>query len=257
MEAVLIYSPRLTLADVDQWERTEIVDAMHAKTAGYLARLAETKAAIKAFVRGRPDGRFYGGLSFGKDSIVMCHLMREAAPNMHIVSIRNVENFNPDSPRVEMALQKMLSHDYEVISYDYRCADASYYDADGHPVKWYNILRDLKKRYGAHVTGIRADESAKRNRRVRVFGLETEYSFAPLAYMTVKDIFAYLYDNGLPVHPVYAMTGGGRWDKYRLRVSAIGNPEGRGVGRLQWEREYYGDVLNRMGKTLWIREYDV
>jgi hypothetical protein len=38
---------------------------------------------------------------------------------------------------------------------------------------------------------------------------------------------------------------------------AIGNPEGRGVGRLQWEREDYGDILNRMGKTLWVREYDV
>lgn len=32
--------------------------------------------------------------------------------------------------------------------------------------------------------------------------------------------------------------------------------EGRGMGRLQWEREYYGDVLARMGKTLWLREYD-
>jgi phosphoadenosine phosphosulfate reductase len=92
---------------------------------------------------------------------------------------------------------------------------------------------------------------------VRVFGLETEFSFAPLAYLTVHDIFAYLYENGLPVHPVYAMTGGGRWDKYRLRVSAIGNPEGRGVGRLVWEKEYYGDVLARMGTTLWHREYDV
>lgn len=51
--------------------------------------------------------------------------------------------------------------------------------------------------------------------------------------------------------------GGGRYDRYRLRVSAIGNPEGRGVGRLKWEKEYYGDVLNRIGKTLWLREYDL
>ena len=92
---------------------------------------------------------------------------------------------------------------------------------------------------------------------VCVFGYETAFSFAPLAYMTVKDIFAYLHENSLPVHPVYAMTGGGRYDRYRLRVSAIGNPEGRGVGRLKWEKEYYGDVLNRIGKTLWLREYEL
>ena len=257
METMLVYSPRLTMDDIDQWMKTEAIDAAHAKTPGYRARIARAREAVREFVAGRPDGRFYGGLSFGKDSIVMCHLMREAAPNMPIVSIRNVENFNPDSPRVEAVLTGLLSHDYEVITYDYRNADASYYDAQGNPVKWFNILDSLKRRLGAHVTGIRADESAKRNRRVRVFGLETEFSFAPLAYLTVHDIFAYLYENGLPVHPVYAMTGGGRWDKYRLRVSAIGNPEGRGVGRLVWEKEYYRDVLARMGKTLWQREYSV
>lgn len=32
---------------------------------------------------------------------------------------------------------------------------------------------------------------------------------------------------------------------------------GRGMGRLQWEREYYGDVLARMGQALWLREYSV
>lgn len=254
---MLIYSPRLTGADIRQWNDSLVIDIEHAKTNGYKSRIERTREEIRRFVAGRPDGMFYGGLSFGKDSIVMCHLMREAAPSMPIISIRNAENFNPDSPRVESALKNMLSHDYDIVTYDYRHADASYYDADGRPVKWHRILADLKRSLGAHITGIRAEESAKRERRVRVFGLETEHSFAPLAYLTAQDVFAYLEENGLPVHPVYAMTGGGRWDKYRLRVSAIGNPEGRGVGRLVWEREYYGDVLNRMGKTLWQREYDV
>ena len=68
-----------------------------------------------------------------------------------------------------------------------------------------------------------------------------------------KDYFGDIFRD----YPVYAMTGGGRYDRYRLRVSAIGNPEGRGVGRLKWEKEYYGDVLNRIGKTLWLREYEL
>lgn len=254
---MLINSPRLTKADIDQWNASLEIDARHCDTPGYHYRIQQAKRSIKAFVSSRQDGRYYAGLSFGKDSLVMCHLMREAAPHMPIINIRNLENFNPDSLAVESALiSGVLAHDYSVITYDYRNADESYYDSAGNPVKWHGILRELKAQLGAHITGIRADESAKRNRRVRIFGLETEYSFAPLAYLTVHDVFAYLYENDLPVHPVYAMTGGGRWDKYRLRVAAIGNPEGRGVGRLQWEREYYGDILARMGKTLWIREYD-
>ena len=46
------------------------------------------------------------------------------------------------------------------------------------------------------------------------------------------------------VQPV-KMTDGGRWDKYRLRVSGIGHLEGSGMGRREWERLYYGDFLRR------------
>ena len=51
--------------------------------------------------------------------------------------------------------------------------------------------------------------------------------------------------HAMPVHPNYAMLGVGRWDKYRLRVAAVGHCEGDGMGRREWEREYYGDILNR------------
>lgn len=254
---MLILSERLTKKDIEAWRDSEQIDAMRCKTKEYKSRLAKTRESIKEFVKSREDKRFYGGISFGKDSLVMATLMREVCPDMKIVNIRNIENFNPDSYKIEDILKEsgLLSHDYEVCPYDYRFADDTYYK-NGKPYKWFNILSDLKTKYGAHITGIRADESAKRERRIRVFGLETEHSFAPLAYMKVHDIFAFLYENNLPVHPVYAMTRGGEFDKYRLRVSAIGNPEGRGVGRLIWEKEYYGDILNRMGKTLWQREYE-
>jgi len=50
----------------------------------------------------------------------------------------------------------------------------------------------------------------------------------------------------LPVHPAYAMTAGGRWDRKHIRVASLGGQRGAQYGRREWEREYYGDVLRRL-----------
>ena len=82
--------------------------------------------------------------------------------------------------------------------------------------------------------------------RYQRFGCETRASFAPFRFFRVADIFAYMSMFDLPIHPNYAMVGGGRWDRNRIRVTSIGNREGTGHGRAEWEREYYGDVLARI-----------
>lgn len=78
------------------------------------------------------------------------------------------------------------------------------------------------------------------------WGISTERTCAPLAWWTAADVFAYLATHDLPVHPAYAMLGGGRWRRERLRVAEIGDTHGKGGGRLEWETEYYGDALRRL-----------
>jgi len=151
----------------------------------------------------------------------------------------------------------MKTHNIEYIekSYNYVDADETYYDRNNNPRKWQHILQELKGEYGCHVTGIRYDESAKRKRRFQFFGLETEFSFAPFRYFTAYDIFAYLYKYDLPVHHNYAMLGNGRWDKYRIRVAAVGNKEGDGMGRAEWEREFYPDVLAKVQASMHLNNF--
>lgn len=69
-------------------------------------------------------------------------------------------------------------------------------------------------------------------------------SCRPLAYWTEKEIFAYLAFYDLPIHPNYAMLGGGRFRREKIRVG----PHWMGVqfGNDLWEREYYQDILNRL-----------
>ena len=69
---------------------------------------------------------------------------------------------------------------------------------------------------------------------------------APISAWRESDVFSYLAKNKLPVHPAYAMLGGGRWPRHRLRVAEIGDTHGTGGGRREWEQEYYGDVLRRL-----------
>ena len=68
----------------------------------------------------------------------------------------------------------------------------------------------------------------------------------PAGLVSAADVFAYLASRQLPVHPAYAMLGGGRYQRDRIRVSSLGGRRGDGMGRAEWEREYYGDILRRL-----------
>jgi len=241
---MLIDSPRLTERDRQWWDEWIRADQVHSRTKEFRMRCEKTLGIIKEFISsGKP---YFVAVSWGKDSVVLSHMFHKMGAQCKFVYVRNLAREPEGNIAVRDEFLKNYPLDYEEICYNYADADETYYDKAGRPRKWQHILADLQKRYGCHVTGIRYDESAKRRRRFRVYGTETSNSFAPFRFMTVHDIFAYMWMCDLPIHPNYAMTGGGRWDKYRIRVAAVGNTEGDGMGRTEWEREYYPDILNKL-----------
>ncbi len=241
---MLIHSDRIKPEDLTIWREYEQTDAIHVKTQGYKRRIEITMGAIEEFVQGgRPH---FLGTSWGKDSVVLCHMFQRIEPEVRIVFVRQIDNANPHSAAVRDAfLARFTETNYEEIAYSYLDATPEWFKG-GRPFHWYRVLEDLNRRRGVHVTGIRADESGKREKRFAVFGMETVNSFAPFQFLTQAEIFGYLHEHDLPIHPNYAMLGGGRWQRHRIRTAAIGNKEGDGMGRTEWEREFYGDVLNRM-----------
>lgn len=240
---MLIQCDRHKPKDLKHWQAHETCDLHHAESKGFKYRLDKTLSIIKEYMA---SNRFYYvGVSWGKDSVVLAHMIRSLKFNPLFVYIRMLDNENPYSEAVRDIF--LFEHEikYEEFSYSYRSAPASWFK-NGKPVRWYQILNELKLKYGAHVTGIRKDESAKRKMRFIGHGRETVNSFAPFEFFTVKDVFAYLAENDLPVHPNYAMLGGGRYERDRLRVASLGNKEGDGIGRAEWEKEYYPDLLRRI-----------
>jgi len=242
---MIIVSDRIKKNDLEFWQEMIDIDRLHVMTPVFDSHESLTRQIIIDFAESKKD--YFVAVSWGKDSVCLADMFYRIGYSPECVYIRNLTREPPENLLVRdefLRIYPQFKDHYHEILYDYSTPDKTYFNKKGDAVKWQNILKDLKKQYGCHVTGIRYDESAKRKRRFIFMGIETDFSFAPFRYFTVKDIFAYLYKYNLPIHPNYAMLGGGRWDKYRLRVAAIGNVEGDGMGRIEWEREYYADILN-------------
>ena len=230
---MLIASERHTPNDLELWRELEQADLIHGER---LMRSGKVAQSIEAIQRFAADGCDYAGWSGGKDSTVLIHLLSLAGVKTPILYVKGMPVANPDTQLVKAALPFKINE--KVITYT---------GDDQHDNRvFFGAFRDAGQRY---FSGIRADESGGRKIRMRKFGLTSANACAPLGWWTAQDCFGYLAIHGLPVHSAYAMLGGGRWDRKQIRVDELNMlPDAGGVsfGRDEWEREYYGDVLNKL-----------
>lgn len=245
---VLIPSSRHRPEDLALWRRLEMADRLN-----YLLRRVENRIprALECLRRFIKEGTCYNSISWGKDSLVTTHLLwclqQEWAPASRITTYRvfmpGIET--PGTNEVEAEFLRRWPLLYQRVEVP-------------HDPKW---IREEDKREKAltlgiakanrlaetnrWIGGLRATESVVRRLGMRKGGVHGT-SCWPLASWRVQDVFAYLAYHDLPVHPNYAMTGGGFWKRDSLRVCMLGNYRGRRHGRLLWEEWYYGDVLEEM-----------
>lgn len=105
-------------------------------------------------------------------------------------------------------------------------------------------VEDFGPRY---VYGLRIDESRARRLRFAQHGISSKNTCAPLSTWTYMDVFAYLLEHGLPIHPAYAQSMGGALSPEWLRVAPLGGLRGVGRGRRAWEWHYYPDEMSALG----------
>lgn len=244
----LIPSDRHRRDDLELW--SELAEADRLAGARFLrsARLEESRRAVRAFVAA---GQAYGAISWGKESLALAHLLQCEAPGVPLVHLRPT-NHNPDCDAVRDAyFAAWPGQAYEEIPVDYgrlHAARLPDHRLDRETdARWYAAIEASEARHGGRrLTGIRSGESFGRMIRTLRWGLSTPNACAPLARWTLAEVYGYLAAHDLPVHPAYAMLGGGRWPRERLRVAEIGDTHGKGSGRRDWELSFYGDVLRRL-----------
>jgi len=205
--------------------------------------MTKIERSIEAIAEFESIGPCYAAVSWGKDSTVIAHMVARFG-----IHLGNVSQIGPGTD----------PHIVDVRNCFLRTTRAHYYEAmvelmtipdDGrHSPALDEGIAKLARHFGTnrYVGGIRASESGVRKIGMRSRGLTTATSCQPLGWWTAQDVFAYLAGYNLPIHPNYAMLGGGRWSRDQIRVSTIGGPKGNQFGRAEWEQEYYGDILRRI-----------
>lgn len=241
----LIRVPEHRPEDLTAWESLVRQDVARALQRAYRRKPGEAGEVIRSFVKEHPH--CYTGVSWGKDSVVLADLIALHAPQVPLVYIRvqPVEN-----PHCALVRDAFLSHRpgllYEEIIVE--CERGEDGDLIG-TGRLEQGFKECEKRHGiAHLSGVRGEESGTRSKRMHRWGTTSINTCAPLGWWRAEDIFAYLHERNLPVHPAYAMSHGGLLDRRRLRVASLGGQRGTGHGRAEWEREYYGWRLDEIDR---------
>ncbi|MGI5273138.1 phosphoadenosine phosphosulfate reductase family protein [Nonomuraea sp. CA-218870] len=245
---MLIDSPRLTAADRETWARLEHYDDVLSRSPR-LDRLADqARHAVAEFAAG---GDYYVSTSWGKDSVTSAHLALQVAPDARLVWVRSKHFEMPECEQVRDAFLAVHPQArYEEIEVELRNpkrGEPGYAERhmDAHADHQDVLKEELTGRY---VSGVRAEESRMRRISVGHRGLVTKGTCRPIGRWEATDVFAYLYREGLPVHPAYAMAVGGAYDRRWLRVHPLCSaPPARsavyGGDGVHWEDTYFGDVI--------------
>lgn len=244
---MLIESTRYTAHDLAAWESAERADAVWCRHSAFDAAVRKAADAIRAFVALRSDGEAYCGVSWGKDSVVTADLVARFAPGVPLVWVRVEPDYNPDCLLVRDAFLT-LHPGVPYLEVEVQRGGGSYV-AHGTLERGMAIARE-RLRATRYISGVRGEESGARTLRMRKHGAATRNTLAPIGWWTGRDVFAYLHQRRLPVHPAYACTMGGSLDRERVRVGPLGGQVGArpgdGFGRAEWERRYYGRELRAL-----------
>jgi 3'-phosphoadenosine 5'-phosphosulfate sulfotransferase (PAPS reductase)/FAD synthetase len=240
-ESMLIRTQKHSTHDLEAWRRVERLSELHRQLKIYARHVGEAERELLSFAA---RGHCYVGVSWGKDSVAVADIAMRMVPKLPLVWIRVEPIKNPECALVrDNFLRQWPRARYEEIEVWCR-HDASGWHATGTLERGFSRAVAL---FGAnHISGVRAQESGARKRRMMHFGLSTQHTCAPLGRWSSDDIWAYLHMRGLPIHPAYGYLLDGHLDPGRVRVASLTGQRGTGWGRAHWEERYYPDVLREI-----------
>jgi 3'-phosphoadenosine 5'-phosphosulfate sulfotransferase (PAPS reductase)/FAD synthetase len=229
---MLIITDRHTSQDLESWKDYDDIDRISEWS---LKKMKQSIDVMRGFLLSNEKSCVM--CSWGKDSIVLLDLFIRSRVNRPVIYMRFEDRANPDCDLVRDAF--LLKHDI-----DYHEEVFNYKEVRKGDKHW----KILHEKYGKRCSGIRNDESRVRTIQWYVNGFSSDNSCRPLSLWISSEIFAYIRYIELPLSPVYGYLGGGRYKREHLRTHSLAGTTGNGMGRTEWELEYYPDVLARIAK---------
>lgn len=245
----IIICNRHTKEDLELWKKYEEADLIFYKMNKEKLEWKENKAIEE--IMNFSKNKCYASVSWGKDSTVLAYLIWKSKLNIPIINLKIIPSQNPYCLKVKDIFLKKYKLNYieMIVNYNNLYAkNLSEAELDKETDKiFFNSFKKIGKIFGnMYISGIRAEESTNRMLRRKKYGVTSKNTCAPLSFWKEQDIFSFMNYYDLPIHPNYAMLGGGFWNRKYIRVAEIGDTRGRGHGRLEWEKEYYGDIVNKL-----------
>ena len=232
---MLIVTHRHTKADLKSYKDYEEIDSINIVSQKKIERSLQI---IKNWIYLHPKTAAY--TSWGKDSVVLLHLLTLLKTKIPVIYMRFTDRDNPDCELVRNEYLKKHDIDYHEEFYEYQKVRKN-------GLHW----KDLQKKYGQYkITGIRNDESGIRKMVYLIYKESSLFSCRPLSLWKNNEIFAYIQQQNLPLSPVYGYIGGGRWKREHIRTHSLAGTSGDSFGRTEWEKEYYPDILARINKGI-------
>lgn len=253
---MLIDSPRFKPGDRDTWDRLEAFDHQIAQSPRLDTITATAADTLARFV---DDGAGYVSTSWGKDSLVLCHILAMTRPQTPLVWIRTTPWENPDCLHVRD--QFLATYDVNYIEIIHEATSPRWWenptDYTGRERTSRGGFQEAARRYGdRHVSGIRGEESRIRGMVQARWGDAGPRACRPIGRWTAIDVFAYLHRHDLPIHPAYAMSFAGRMDRRWLRVAALGSVRGADKQKAEWELAYYPDIVSPQARERLAKKKD-
>ena len=221
-----------------------MADLVHGQRPAMQLKVHRSLESLLAFCS---TGQCYASISWGRDSVIIAHLIAISGVDLPLVHLRVVPTENPHTSDVrDSFLRTYPKCDYREIVKESKHLHSSPTERMAAKATFGKAFRNAGFDGWKYISGVRASESGARKMRMRTWGASSLLTCAPIGWWTDADVFGYLATMSLPVHPNYAMLGGGRWPRERIRVSELAGEYGMEWGRAQWEQEYYGDIINRL-----------
>lgn len=224
-------------------------DRLHAKTLEFQNRITETHKFID-FVLSQVKNP-YIACSFGKDSMVMLHLILQHRRDIPVYSFSNKQYDFPDTHRLRWELQEKWNLNLILVERDVSRAVETEDEGGAYNRLYFSVLREQVQKYkwDCAFVGKRKEEASRRKREIDKKGIFFADAINgkiayPIADWMTTDIWAYHTINDLPHHEIYEKQNCGL-TRDTIRLGIMFDPLFDRTGEQIWMKKNYPELYNR------------
>ncbi len=212
---------------------------LHSKLPAYSRQVRRSHEIIKEFLTISKNP--YIAWSTGKDSTACIGLVRE---HENIIAVNHDNGVElPDNYLILEQMDNVVVHKSESLFLD--LMDEHGFESS--KLRKKNFVKEFETNgnYDGVILGLRKQESAVRKRYVnkpiyqRKDGM---WVCLPVLYWRLEDVFAYLLQKNLPIHPMYTRESHQPFEYRRVGGFMSSRNRGAEYGRFVWLREQYPDL---------------